>query len=58
MKKESNIFLALGLLIYAIITIVDRFVIKIADYIYIPILIIGTIMIIIGFIKNRKSKQS
>lgn len=54
--KKGNIFTSIGMLIYLVISIIDRFVLKIADYIYIPIMIVGIILIIIGIIQNRKNK--
>lgn len=57
LMKKSNIFTLVGMLIYLILTIIDRFILKIANYIYIPIMIIGIIFLIVGIVENRKNKS-
>lgn len=54
--KKGNIFMSVGMLIYLVVSIIDRFVSKIADNIYISIMIAGIILIIIGIIQNKKNK--
>lgn len=54
--KKGSIFTTAGMLIYLVVSIIDRFVLEIADYIYIPIMIVGIILIIIGIIKNKRNK--
>lgn len=55
MKKYSNKWLCLaGGMLYVIMSIVDRFISKIPDYIYIPLAIIGIIMIFIGAILLKR----
>lgn len=54
--KKNNIFTAVGMLIYLVLSIIDRFVLEIADYIYIPIMIVGIILMVIGIIQNRRNK--
>jgi prepilin signal peptidase PulO-like enzyme (type II secretory pathway) len=54
--KKGSIFTTIGMLIYLVVSIIDRFVLEIADYIYIPIMLIGILIIIIGIIQNRRNK--
>lgn len=55
MKKE-NLFIAIGLLVYFVLSITDRFIVGISDYIYIPIMIVGIVFILIGLAQNRSKK--
>lgn len=58
MKKYSNKWLCLaGGMQYVIMSIVDRFISKIPDYIYIPLAIIGIIMIFIGAYFTKKKSE-
>jgi hypothetical protein len=52
MKK--NLLITIGILIYVILAIVDRVIIKIPDYIYIPVAILEFILLIIGIKKVTK----
>ena len=54
--KNGSIFTVVGMLIYLIVSIIDRFVTKIADYIYIPVMLVGFAFLIIGIIQNSKNK--
>lgn len=45
-----EICLYIGILIYVLMTIINRFIKRIPDFIAIPLYIIGIILIIIGFI--------
>lgn len=51
--KERSWFISLGIIIYIILTAIDRFVCKIPVYVYIPIAVIGIALIITGFIKDK-----
>lgn len=51
--KERSGFISLGIIIYIILTGIDRFVCQVPNYLYIPIAIIGIALIIIGFIKDK-----
>lgn len=53
MKKKS-ILPAIGIISYLILSIVDKFIVKVPWYIYISIGIFSIIIIIIGIIKDRK----
>ena len=44
--KEKSWFISLGIIIYIILTGIDRFVCKVSDYVNIPI-------VIIDFIKDK-----
>ena len=54
--SKGDLLRCIGILIYVVLTIIDRFYFNIADYIYIPIALIGIAFIIVGFIINKKSK--
>lgn len=54
MKRKLSIFTIIGILIYVIMTITDRFIVKLEDYIYIPIAIVGIAFIFIGIIIDRR----
>lgn len=52
--KERSLIISIGILLYVIMSVVDRFIVSIPDWIYIPIAILGIALIIIGFIKSKK----
>lgn len=52
--KEKNILITIGIAIYAILAVVDKFICHISNVVYIPIASVGIILILIGFIKDRK----
>lgn len=52
MKKE-NICIFGGMFIYFVVTIVDRFVLKIDNFIYISLLLIASVLLIVGIVQNR-----
>ena len=52
--KNRSWLTSIGILIYVISSIIDRFFYKISDYIYIPLIVIGIVLCIIGFIKDKK----
>ena len=54
--NKGDLLRSIGILIYVVLTIIDRFWFNIADYIYIPIALIGIALLIVGFIINKKSK--
>lgn len=51
--KERSWLISLGIIIYIILTGIDKFVWKVPNYVYIPIAIVGIVLIIIGFIKDK-----
>ena len=56
MKK--NWLISLGIIIYIVLSGIDGFVFKVPNYLYIPIAIIGITIIIVGFIKDKKTTQT
>ncbi len=52
--KEKSFLGSIGILLYVVLTAIDRFFLEIPDYVYIPLAILGITIIIIGFIINRK----
>ncbi len=55
MKNNSSL-LNIGILLYVFMLVTDRFIVSIPDIIYIPITLIGAILIIIDLVKRRKNK--
>lgn len=55
--KERSWFISLGIVIYIILTAIDRFVFQIPVYAYIPIAVIGIALIITGFIKDKNKSE-
>lgn len=54
--KNKSLLPILGIIIYIILSIIDKFVLKVSDYVYISLSIIAMILIIIGLIKDRRKK--
>ena len=54
--KERSFIGSIGILLYVVLSLIDRFFYKIPDYIYIPLAILGIVIIIVGFVKD-KNKQ-
>ena len=54
--KNRSILTVIGILIYLVLTITNRFIYKIPDYIYIPISLMELIIIIIGIVRDNKNK--
>ena len=55
--KERSWLISLGIIIYIILTAIDRFVFKIPVYAYIPIAVIVIALIITGFIKDKNKLE-
>lgn len=53
---KGDLLRIIGILLYVVLTFIDRFCFNIANYIYIPIALIGIALIIIGFLINKKEK--
>lgn len=53
--KKRNPLIGIGAIFYLILSIIDRFIFKVPNYIYIPIAIIGIILIMVGLFKERKN---
>lgn len=54
--KKGDLIRGIGLFIYIVISFLDKFCFKIVDYIYIPIALISIVLLIVGFIVNKKEK--
>ena len=52
-KKTISPILAIGLIIFIILNIIERFIITLSDWISIPILILAIVLIIIGGLKKK-----
>lgn len=52
MKDKSN-FIRAGIIIYIVMTGIDRFVYHIPNIIYIPAAILGIALILIGFFRDK-----
>ena len=55
--KNQNIFISLGIVIYIVISGIDKFVYRLPNMVYIPIAILGIILILIGFLKIKKDNH-
>ena len=53
--NKGDLLRIIGILTYVVLTFIVRFCFNIADYIYIPIALIGISIIIVGFIINKKA---
>lgn len=47
-------FTHIGILIYILVSAVDRFVWKMPDALYIPVIILGIVCMVLGIINARK----
>ena len=55
--KERSFIGSIGILLYVILSFTDRFIYKIPNTIYIPLAILGIVIIILGFVIDRKKNQ-
>lgn len=51
--KDKNILISIGIVIYIVVSGIDKFVYHIPDIAYIPISILGIILILVGFVKDK-----
>lgn len=49
-----NSYGIVGVLIYAITFVIDRMLINLPDYLYIPFILLALIFLIIGYKRNKK----
>lgn len=56
MKKTISPLLGIGLLIFVVNTIVQRFITQISNWIGIPLLVVAIILIIVGGLKTNEKK--
>ncbi|MBR3890436.1 MAG: hypothetical protein IKJ30_00005 [Bacilli bacterium] len=55
--KERSFIGSLGILLYVVLSLIDRFFYKIPDYIYIPLMVLGIVIIIVGFVIDKKNNK-
>mgnify|MGYP003508540575 FL=1 len=55
--KERSFIGSLGILLYVVLSLIDRFFYKIANYIYIPLMVLGIVIIIVGFVIDIKNNK-
>ena len=55
--KERSFIGSLGILLYVVLSLIDRFFHKIPDYIYIPLMVLGIVIIIVGFVIDKKNNK-
>lgn len=51
--KDKSALISIGIIIYILMSGIDRFVYHIPNAVYIPVAILGIALILIGFFKNR-----
>lgn len=54
MNKKFNYMGSIGIVLYVIITLIDRVIYKLPDLIYIISLLIALVFVVIGIIKSRR----
>ncbi len=57
MKKTISPLIKIGLLINTAIIIIERFVTPISNWIAMPLLIAGIVLVIMGGLEDKKEKQ-
>jgi len=55
--NEKSFIGSLGILLYVVLSLIDRFFYKIPDYIYIPLMVLGIVIIIVGFFIDKKNNK-
>lgn len=55
---KLSILPATGMLIYIVVSLIDKFIININDSIYISIMIIAFVIIIVGFYRNKRTRNA
>ena len=53
-SKKFNYMGSIGIILYVIITLIDRVIYKLPDLIYIISLLIALVFVVIGIIKSRR----
>ncbi|HZJ76182.1 MAG TPA: hypothetical protein VFC70_00610 [Oscillospiraceae bacterium] len=54
MERRINIFIELGVLIYVVYLLIDKFIVEIPYVIAIPVLVLGIVLMITGAIKTYR----
>ena len=55
--KERSFIGSIGIILYVVLSLIDRFLYQIHDYIYIPLAILGFVIIIVGFVMGKKKNK-
>lgn len=58
MKGKISVLTTIGILVYVIYSLVDRFIIEIPDIVAIPVMILGIVLILTGIIKTPKDNAT
>ena len=56
MKNKFNYFGAIGIILYIIISLVDRAIYKLPDLVYIVSLLVALIFVVTGIILDKRKK--
>ena len=56
--KDKSILMSIGFIIYIVMSGIDRLIYHIPNMIYIPIAILGIVLILIGCFKNKSKYQN
>lgn len=54
---KNDIFIAVGFLVYIVLSCIDRFIIPIPDMVYIPVMILDFILLVIGIVLRKRENQ-
>lgn len=54
--KERSFIGGIGIILYIVLSAIDKFVCKIPNHIYIPLALLGIAIIIAGFVIDKKRK--
>ena len=55
--KERSFIGSIGILLYVVLSLIDRFFYKIPDYFYIPLMVLGIVIIIVVFVIDKKNNK-
>lgn len=56
MKKTISALFGIGLFMFVVITIVQRFITPVSNWIAIPLLVVAIFLIIVGGLKTKEKK--
>lgn len=56
--KEKSFVGSIGIILYVILSIIDRFIYEIPNHIYIPLAILGIVIILAGIVVNKNNRKS
>lgn len=54
MKGKVSVLTMIGVLLYVVYSLIDRFIVEIPDIAAIPVIMVGTICILTGIVKTSK----